>query len=395
MNGAKRVTYRCLSLAIVLLSVAVVEAQTRTLQPPANDSSRVTIRGKVPFDVTWQELVEFVKKVSKSGPPHPELEAMAQLYFEYGEGGEGHDSIFGAPLRWDWAYFQMIQETKWATSQKARNQNNFAGIGAATIDRQTGAAEKGETFADVSDGVKAHLQHLAVYAGVNYKSAGQPLVAKRTSEIHDFRLGKARTFADLSGTWCTYPDEGIHYGYDIAQIASRFGTRYQGNLAPELTAEFEKSFTANKDRILAAEFKLLNDIVVVTRPFKGEVSFVSTRSTRGTDRPVLLSLLLKSKHVPGQPSLDLDLKLLFDPRPMKATMYPNGVIVGQAKLKSTGTSKIDLFGTGSSSSGKPGESSVTWRLVPTTTAGYSAIQFLETKNQKQQYKTFFVVKQLP
>ena len=64
-------------------------------------------------------------------------------------------------IRWDIAFFQMLLETGNLTfkGDVKSNQNNFAGLGA------TGKHVPGESFADVATGVKAHLQHLLLYAG--------------------------------------------------------------------------------------------------------------------------------------------------------------------------------------------------------------------------------------
>ena len=59
------------------------------------------------------------------------------------------------------AFFQMLYETgNLGFGGDVRPaQNNFAGLGA------TGRGERGESFPTISAGVKAHLQHLLMYAG--------------------------------------------------------------------------------------------------------------------------------------------------------------------------------------------------------------------------------------
>ena len=64
-------------------------------------------------------------------------------------------------IRWDIAFFQMIFETGALRfgGDVRPCQNNFAGLGAS------GGGAHGESFGDVSTGVKAHLQHLLMYSG--------------------------------------------------------------------------------------------------------------------------------------------------------------------------------------------------------------------------------------
>src|SRR5262245_59542747 len=69
-------------------------------------------------------------------------------------------------VRWDFAFYQMIVETGalsyWRGNRAGdvkATQNNFAGLGA------TGKGERGESFPDIETGVRAHLEHLLLYAG--------------------------------------------------------------------------------------------------------------------------------------------------------------------------------------------------------------------------------------
>jgi hypothetical protein len=93
----------------------------------------------------------------------------------------------------------MVLETnslKFTGDVRSR-QNNFAGLGA------TGGGVPGESFADVSSGVLAQLQHLVAYAGIKVETP----VAKRTRENQDDiiarskKLGRAVRFADLTNRW--------------------------------------------------------------------------------------------------------------------------------------------------------------------------------------------------
>src|SRR6185312_1211397 len=81
-------------------------------------------------------------------------------------------------IRWDIAFFQMMLETGNLTfkGDVSAKQNNFAGLGA------TGHHVPGESFPDVATGVKAHLQHLLLYAGVHLDNP----VAERTRKVQEW-----------------------------------------------------------------------------------------------------------------------------------------------------------------------------------------------------------------
>ncbi|MGI9478242.1 MAG: glucosaminidase domain-containing protein [Hyphomicrobiaceae bacterium] len=139
-------------------------------------------------------------------------------------------------IRWDYAFFQMVVETnslKFTGDVRAR-QNNFAGLGA------TGGGVRGESFRSVSDGVRAHQQHLMIYAGIRVADP----VAERTRKVQAWRIldkwrkryRRAITFSDVGSKWAPY-DRG--YASDIQSIASAF---YNGHCnrpdpQPELLAE--------------------------------------------------------------------------------------------------------------------------------------------------------------
>ncbi len=107
----------------------------------------------------------------------------------------------GTWLRWDYAFWQMVVETNSLkyTGDVDANQNNFAGIGA------TGGGVKGEYFTNVSDGVRAHLEHIAMYAG---KYINNP-VADRTRKVQSWgimdkyrrTLGGPMNYTHLGRKW--------------------------------------------------------------------------------------------------------------------------------------------------------------------------------------------------
>ncbi|NBD15740.1 MAG: hypothetical protein GVY04_06195 [Cyanobacteria bacterium] len=98
-------------------------------------------------------------------------------------------------IRWDWAFAQACHETGYFEfgGDVQPEQNNFAGIGA------TGDGNPGESFQNISDGVKAQIQHLACYAGVDIPE--HELIANRTREVKAIILNRSTTWEGLAGTW--------------------------------------------------------------------------------------------------------------------------------------------------------------------------------------------------
>ena len=104
-------------------------------------------------------------------------------------------------IRWDYAFFQMMLETNALkyTGDVHWKQNNFAGLGA------TGGGVKGERFRTVSDGVRAHLEHLLIYAGVYVDNP----VADRTRKIQKWKvlakwqrtIKRPMTYRDIGVKW--------------------------------------------------------------------------------------------------------------------------------------------------------------------------------------------------
>lgn len=143
----------------------------------------------------------------------------ATIAHEYMLAGEG------ARIRWDVAFFQMIVETASLSYRRSNGQpatvrpqqNNFAGIGA------TGGNVAGESFRDITEGVRAHVQHLQMYAGDVVVSP----VAERTRKVQAWRildswrgsLRHAVTFDDLALKWA--PTDRT-YGPSIDNVGRRF-----------------------------------------------------------------------------------------------------------------------------------------------------------------------------
>lgn len=180
---------------------------------------------KVPACATPGRLMAFAQ--SRNGALADKFDGVGTEYMRHGE---------ALGLRWDYAFFQMMVETanlKFVGDVNAK-QNNFAGLGA------TGGGEPGESFKSVSEGVKAHLQHVLMYTG---ETVEEP-VAERTRKVQEWGVLKsfqrgikgAMTYAHLTRQWSP-KDRG--YSKDIASVADSFYGKFcdGADPRPELVAE--------------------------------------------------------------------------------------------------------------------------------------------------------------
>lgn len=180
---------------------------------------------KVPACATPGRLMAFV--AARNPSLADKFDGVATEYMRHGE---------QLGLRWDYAFFQMLVETgnlKFPGDVDAK-QNNFAGLGA------TGGGEPGESFASVSLGVKAHLQHILMYSG---ETVAEP-VAERTRKVQEWgvltkwqkSISGPMTFAHMTRKWSPN-DRG--YSRDIAAVADDFQAKFCNikDPRPELVAQ--------------------------------------------------------------------------------------------------------------------------------------------------------------
>jgi Mannosyl-glycoprotein endo-beta-N-acetylglucosaminidase len=182
--------------------------------------------------------------ISRSSEIDPRFAGIATEYMRQGE---------QLGVRWDYAFFQMIIETGSLSFKRGHrmgdvkpSQNNFAGLGA------TGGGTPGESFKDVATGVRAHLQHLLLYAG--YPVADP--VAERTRKVDEWGVLKSWqkgfkrsiTYADMTRKWA--PGDRS-YSSMLAAVAKKFYDDFctQPDPKPDLVAE------ARGARPVAAEAK--------------------------------------------------------------------------------------------------------------------------------------------
>jgi hypothetical protein len=185
----------------------------------------------VPACATPGRLMAYAK--ARNGNLGERFAPIATAYMRYGE---------ELGLRWDYAFFQMLVETGNLSFKQSNgtfgdvkpSQNNFAGLGA------TGGGVPGESFSNVATGVKAHLQHVLLYAGDRIEDP----VADRTRKIQAWgvltRWQRARkspiTFTDLTRQWAP---KNPNYSNSIGAVAKRFyeGFCDQPDPQPDLVQE--------------------------------------------------------------------------------------------------------------------------------------------------------------
>lgn len=178
-------------------------ATAATLPPILTTSSN-----KVPVCVTPGRMMAFLS--SRNSNLDSRYDKITVAYMRHGE---------ELGVRWDYGFFQMLVETASLryTGDVRAKQNNFAGLGA------TGGGVRGESFKDVSSGVRAHLEHVLMYTGTHVENP----VAERTRKVQAWgvldkwrsRLGGPMTYKNLTSKWSP-GDRG--YPRDIAALAKLF-----------------------------------------------------------------------------------------------------------------------------------------------------------------------------
>jgi hypothetical protein len=173
---------------------------------------KITADNKVPQCATPGRLMTYLR--SRNPQVDGRFEDVATQYMRHGQ---------ALGIRWDIAFFQMILETgalRFGGDVKA-SQNNFAGLGAS------GGGAHGESFGDISTGVKAHLQHLLMYAGERIDDP----VADRTRKVQEWgvltewqkSIDGPMTYTLVAKQWAP---TSRNYVRDISTISDGFYNEY-------------------------------------------------------------------------------------------------------------------------------------------------------------------------
>ncbi|MGA2568536.1 MAG: N-acetylmuramoyl-L-alanine amidase [Pseudolabrys sp.] len=215
--------FRALLFALLLPpSVASAAALPRILAGADNP---------VPQCVRPAALMDFVAERNAQHNPartiDPRFTNLASLYQRIGR-CVARPPAQCVPVRWDYAFFQMLIETNYLTFRRPNGvpaavvpaDNNFAGVGATISGRP------GERFKDTATGVLAHLQHVLMYSTTRVPDP----VAKRTRQVQDDvqqamrRLHRPVTFGDLAREW-TGTDRNT-YAAEMQKLAAKYASRY-------------------------------------------------------------------------------------------------------------------------------------------------------------------------
>jgi Mannosyl-glycoprotein endo-beta-N-acetylglucosaminidase len=197
---------RLSSTAVILIAVSLPVSATAadTAMPPV----KISNTNQVADCATPGRLMAFLK--DRNPTLNEKFETVAKAYQSAGQ---------QLGIRWDYGFFQMLVETGFLTFKGTvkPDQNNFAGIGA------TGGGVRGESFKDVETGARAHLEHLAMYAGDKLENP----TAERTRLVMDQgvltkwqkTISGPMTFTHLTKQWAP-TSKG--YAGDIKNVAERF-----------------------------------------------------------------------------------------------------------------------------------------------------------------------------
>jgi Mannosyl-glycoprotein endo-beta-N-acetylglucosaminidase len=201
------------------LTIALAALFSTSLLAADLPEVKITAANKVPQCATPGRLMAYLR--SRNPQLDPRFEGVATQYMRHGE---------SLGLRWDIAFFQMILETgalRFSGDVRA-DQNNFAGLGAS------GGGAHGERFADLSSGVKAHLQHLLMYAGEHIDDP----VAERTRKVQEWgvltdwqkSINGPMTFTLVAQQWAP---TSRNYVRDVATITDGFYSEFCNGADPE------------------------------------------------------------------------------------------------------------------------------------------------------------------
>ena len=224
-------------LALAIAAAASLAAVSLPASAANLPQVELSASNKVPVCTTPGRLMAFLES------RNPNLDArFATIAADYMRLGEKYN------IRWDIAFFQMMLETgnlKFG-GDVASTQNNFAGLGA------TGKHVPGESFPDIETGVKAHLQHLLLYAGEHLDNP----VAERTRKVQEWgvlhRLAKDAEGPDRLRSACQA------VGADVTPLCTRYRRPRRGILRQPVQRCRSESRVAGARQAGARDGKIQN-----------------------------------------------------------------------------------------------------------------------------------------
>ena len=286
---------------------------------------------RMPECATPGRMMRYLK--SRNPELDPRFAGVATEYMRLGE---------ALGVRWDFAFYQMIIETGSLSYRRGNrsgdvkaSQNNFAGLGAV------GGGAAGESFKDIATGVRAHLEHLLLYAGDKLENP----TAERTRKVQEWevltawhkRFTRPITFTDLAQQWA--PGSGS-YGKMLEDIADHFAEFCAApDPHPELVAE-ARGHTRDADPASPAEAS--------ARPVGAELAkrAIEDGKAQDNDRRSALGVLEREKPLPAPFTLlnppaapEADRAM---PTPTEATSPESPVKAKEPAIRATVTSASPL-----------------------------------------------------
>ena len=254
------------------LQIALAAVFSTSLLAAELPEVKVSASNAVPQCATPGRLTAYLQ--TRNPRLDPRFEGVATQYMRHGE---------ALGLRWDIAFFQMILETgalRFGGDVKP-SQNNFAGLGAS------GGGARGESFGDVSTGVKAHLQHLLMYAGEHIDDP----VAERTRKVQEWgvltdwqkSIQGPMTFTLVAKQWAP---TSRNYVRDVSTISDEFYNQFcnADDPKPELVQEAREGRQPPKTTATAKakKAKAETEVAAVAEP-AGEEQPVAVPTQKGAD----------------------------------------------------------------------------------------------------------------
>lgn len=171
-----------------------------SLPQPKDKYRETSIFG--PPEISKSQIAGYIRAHNPTPRVNCTLEELIDIYYEEA-GAEG--------IRPDLALAQAVLETGFFRfgGDVVPEQNNFSGLGT------TGKGVKGEWFSSPRIGVRAHIQHLLVYA--SSRQPAKPIVDPRYEILRELPsyFAQCPTWESLSGKWAI---PGVNYGYKIIDV---------------------------------------------------------------------------------------------------------------------------------------------------------------------------------
>jgi len=163
----------------IIINITEIAGGNTENQPPPSNTVTIETQGSL----SKSAVINYIKNVNPA-VSGKDVENLIDTYFREAE-KEG--------INHDLAIAQMLFITKSLTKKGLTDVHNYAGLN--VIDK------KAVRFKNMTEGVRAHIQHLKGYSSnINSSELKEPLIDPRWNILNDFR-GKIKTLEELSIKW--------------------------------------------------------------------------------------------------------------------------------------------------------------------------------------------------